>query len=227
MDIKNALDDDLATVNRLLRQTDTGEFFPCSRTTLKLSNMVANTTTELRLSRGQIDKAFSILRRHSSIPFDFPRMSSVPPTPECRKSLNERLDNGLVESKSFHDIPRYVVHEDINRMTRLVSPEQSSDSLSTLETSLSSSRFDSNPSMETVGTSPSALPGATSESPLESRGESDVDAEEGIVVDIVPYVAREWRGATDKARLIRRVSRQGQLQLQLICNKYFTHTCRL
>lgn len=178
--LQKKLADDLAIVTRLT-DANSGEYISSPSTTRKLCSLLANETPEFSLTQPQIERVYTLLRRYSSIPHNHPRMSSLPPTPQFSKSLDGCSNNGLPESRSVHDIPHYVIHEDIDCQTQLLLDEsyQSATSISTMDTSMSSARADSLPPSDTHAS---------------------------LVVDIGSYVAREWRGDTEKAQLIRKVS---------------------
>ena len=190
------MSEDLATVSRLLKAS-TGEYYSSPSTARKLSNLVAH-HPNVDLSKAQINRIFHILRRHNSFTADSPRMSSLPPTPEYKKDGEYSTHKGLTSSKSFQELPRYVVHEDVDCNIEIVYKSNedlaSLSSQSTLETVLDSDRRGSTPSMDSTA--------STSAGP--SQGAANTA---DVIVDMAGYVSREWRGDTDKARLIRNVSK--------------------
>ncbi|XP_067936034.1 uncharacterized protein [Watersipora subatra] len=185
---------DLACVHRLSNM-NTAEFYDSHETTVKLSNLIG--TVVERFPKDHIDKGFDLLRKLRTAA-DGPRMSSLPPTPASGRPTDFYADNKLVESKSFHDLPHVVLLEGVDcHMTLELAEEgaddgQSLNSVSTTETNLPSDNYDSLPSMDATDVICSCI----------EEGESlEWD---GILVDVAGYLAREWKGKTEKAAAIRK-----------------------
>ncbi|XP_067936507.1 uncharacterized protein [Watersipora subatra] len=129
---------------------------------------------------------------------DGPRMSSLPPTPASGRPTDFFADKKLVESKSFHGLPHVVSHEGGDCHMTLKLAEKGADDgqslniVSTIETNLPSDNYDSLSSMDATDAICSCI----------EEGESLVW--DGILVDIAGYVAREWKGKTEKAAAIRK-----------------------